>query len=153
MRRSLMGVVLVLAFAGAANASDFVVVNSTDPGVKKGQALDAGAHVAVATGKTLTIMRLSGEITTLTGGPAGVTLPNVRLAATDPARFDNLKALIDPPPPGRTFGARRGGGICPPVASLVTLDDILRVADGPACKAEAREALDAYVAKAGVSAH
>jgi hypothetical protein len=153
MRRSLIGVVLALAFAGAANASDFIVVNSTDPGVKKGQALDAGAHVAVATGKTLTVMRLSGEVTTLTAGPAGVTLPNVRLATADAARFDNLKALIDPPPPGRTFGARRGGGICPPVASLVTLDDILRVADGPGCKAEARAALDAYIAKAGASSH
>ncbi|MGZ5986772.1 MAG: hypothetical protein ACXWK7_17745 [Caulobacteraceae bacterium] len=153
MRRSLVGVVLALAFAGAANASDFIVVNSTDPGVKKGQALDAGAHVAVAAGKTLTIMRPTGEISTLTAGAAGVTLPGPKVAVVDSARFDNLKALIDPPPPGRTFGARRGGGICPPVASLVTLDDILRVADGPGCKAEARAALDAYIAKAGASSN
>ncbi len=149
MRRSLIGVALALAFAGAANASDFIVVNSTDPGVKRGQALDGGAHVAVAAGKTLTIMRLSGEITTLTAGAAGVTLPTVRVAVADSARFDNLKALIEPPPQGRTFGARRGGGICPPASSLVTLDDILRVADGGGCKAEARQALDAYIAKGG----
>ena len=50
---------------------------------------------------------------------------------------------------GRTFGARRGGGICPPASSLTTLDEILKVAEGSGCKAEAREALDAYVAKAG----
>jgi hypothetical protein len=149
MRRSLIGVVLALAFAGAANASDFIVVNSTDPGVKRGQALDAGTHVTVAAGKTLTIMRLSGEITTLTAGPTGVTLPAVRMSVADTARFDNLKALIEPPPQGRTFGARRGGDICPPAASLVTLDDILRVADGAGCKTEARQALDAYIAKGG----
>jgi len=149
MRRNLIGVALALAFAGAAKASDFIVVSSTDPGVKRGQALDGGAHVAVAPGKTLTIMRLSGEITTLAAGPSGVTLPVVRASVSDPARFDNLKALIEPPPQGRTFGARRGGDICPPAASLVSLDDILRVAEVAGCKTEARQALDAYIAKGG----
>lgn len=60
--------------------------------------------------------------------------------------MDSLKALLAPPPEGRTFGARRGG-FCPPVESLTTLDDILRVANTSGCKSEARAALDAYVAK------
>ncbi len=149
MRRVLIGAVMAAAFAGAANASDYIVVNSTDPGIKKGMALDAGARVPLAAGKTLTIMKISGEISTLNGGANGAVVPASRVAVQDAARFDNLKALIDPPPAGRTFGARRGSQICPPAASLVTIDDIMRVADTPGCKPVAREALDAYIAKGG----
>jgi len=147
MRRLMFGVLIAAGLAGMAHASDYIVVNSTDPGIKRGLALDAGMRVPVAAGKTLTVMRTSGEVTTLQGGPAGVTLPGARMAGGDGARFDSLKALIDPPPPGRTFGARRGG-FCPPAASATTLDQILKLADTAGCKAEAREALDAYVAKA-----
>ena len=148
MRRLLLGVLLAAGVAGAANASDYIVVNSTDPGVKRGMALDAGMRVAVAAGKTLTVMRASGEVTTLQAGPAGVTLPGAKLAANDSAKFDSLKALLEPPPEGRTFGARRGG-FCPPAESATTLEEILRMADQAGCKAEARQALDAYIAKAG----
>ena len=147
MRRALIGVVLALGIAGVAQASDFIVVYSTDPGIKRGQALDGGARVPLAAGKTLTLMRASGEITTVQGSASGVVLPGTRLAQADTGRLDSLKALLAPPPEGRTFGARRGG-FCPPVESLTTLDDILRVADTSGCKSEAREALDAYVAKA-----
>ncbi|HEX3700087.1 MAG TPA: hypothetical protein VHV27_05370 [Phenylobacterium sp.] len=146
MRRFLLGVLIAAGLAGAASASDYIVVNSTDPAVKRGTPLDAGARVPLAAGRTLTVMRASGEVTTLKGGPAGVTLPGARLAASDTARFDTLRALIDPPPQGRTFGARRGGAICPPAA---TLDDIVKLADVPGCRAEARTALDAYIAKTG----
>ena len=148
MRRLLIGVLLAAGLAGAANASDYIVVNSTDPSVKRGLALDAGMRVPVAAGKSLTVMRASGEVTTLQAGPTGVTLPGARLASADGAKFDSLKALLDPPPQGRTFGARRGG-FCPPAASAATLDDILKLADQSGCKSEAREALDAYIAKAG----
>jgi len=147
MRRILIGVIVAGGLARAAHASDYIVVNSTDPGVKRGLALDAGMRVPVAAGKTLTVMRTSGEVTTLQAGPSGVVLPGARVAQADSARFDSLKALIDPPPQGRTFGARRGG-FCPPAASAVTLDDILKLADTSGCKAEAREALEAYIAKA-----
>ena len=148
MRRILVGVLLAAGLAGAAEASDYIVVNSTDPGIKRGMALDAGARVPVAAGKTLTVMRASGEVTTLQATAAGVILPGARLAANDTAKFDSLKALIDPPPQGRTFGARRGG-FCPPAASAQTLDDILKLADQSGCNAEAREALDAFIAKSG----
>ena len=146
MRRIILGALLAASVAGVASASDYIVVNSTDPSIKRGMALDAGMRVPVAAGKTLTILRASGEDTTLQAGAAGVTVPGARLAANDSAKFDSLKALIEPPPQGRTFGARRGG-FCPPAASATTLDDILKLADQSGCKAEAREALDAYVAK------
>jgi hypothetical protein len=146
MRRFLTGVLLAAGLAGAANASDYIVVNSTDPSIKRGSALDAGMRVPVAAGKSLTVMRATGEVTTLQAGPTGVTLPGARLANSDSAKFDSLKALIDPPPAGRTFGARRGGALCPDAA---TLDDILKLADTPGCKSEAREALDAFIAKSG----
>jgi len=146
MRKLLIGFALSVAFGGAAVASDYIVVNSTDPAIKRGQAFDAGAKVALGAGKTLTVMRASGEVTTLRGGGAGATLPGARVAAADAARFETLRALVEPPPQGRTFGARRGG-ICPAVESLTTLDDIVRTADSSGCKTVARQALDAYLAK------
>ncbi|HEX7948513.1 MAG TPA: hypothetical protein VF495_27865 [Phenylobacterium sp.] len=139
---------LSLAFGGTALASDYIVVNSTDPGIKKGQAFDAGARVQLAAGQTLTLMRASGEVTTLKGAPAGVVVPGAKLAAADAARFETLRALVQPPPEGRTFGARRGG-ICPAVEALTTLDDIVRVAETSGCKTVARQALEAYLAKSG----
>ena len=146
MRRFIISVLLAAGVAGAANASDYIVVNSTDPGIKRGMALDAGMHLAVAAGKSLTVMRASGEITTLQATAAGVTVPGAKLAASDGAKFDSLKSLIDPPPAGRTFGARRGGALCPDASSL---DDILKLADTPGCKSEAREALQAFITKNG----
>ena len=147
MRRVLYGVVLALGLGGVANASDFIVVNSTDPSIARGQAFDAGARVPLAFGKTLKLMRPSGEVSTVEGAASGVVLPGQKLAANDSARFDTLKAFLDPPPAGRTFGARRGG-FCPPADSLVTMDDIVRVAQTSGCKSEAPTALDAFLAKA-----
>ena len=148
MRKILMGLALSLAFGGTALASDYIVVNSTDPGIKKGQAFDAGARVQLGAGKTLTLMRASGEVTTLKGAAAGVTVPGAKLASADATRFEVLRALVQPPPEGRTVGARRGG-ICPAVEALVTLDDIVHVAETSGCKSVARQALEAYLAKAG----
>ena len=150
MRKLLIGVALSVAFGGAAMASDYIVVNSSDPAIKRGQAFDAGAKVALGAGKTLTVMRASGEVTTLRGGAAGATLPGARVASADAARFETLRALVEPPPQGRTFGARRGG-ICPAMESLTTLDDIVRTAEASGCKTVARQALDAYVAKGATS--
>jgi hypothetical protein len=133
-----------VAFGGAAMASDYIVVNSTDPAIQRGQAFDAGAKVTLGAGKTLTVMRASGEVTTLRGGPAGATIPGAKVAAADAARFETLRSLVEPPPQGRTFGARRGG-ICPAIESLTTLDDIVRTAESSGCKTVARQALDAYL--------
>lgn len=145
MRKLLTGLALSLLFGGAAMASDYIVVGSTDPAIKRGQAFDAGARLPVGAGKTVTLMRASGEVTTLRGSAAGVTLPSAKLAAADAGRFETLRALVEPPPQGRTFGARRGG-ICPAVETLTTLDDIIRTAEASGCKTVAREALEKYLA-------
>ena len=146
MRGAILGVLAALSFGSAAIASDYVVVGSTDPAIKRGTALDAGQRVSLATGATLTVMRASGEVTTLRGAAGGAVVPGARLAAADTARFETLKALVQPPPEGRTFGARRGG-ICPPAATLTAMEDILRVADQAGCKSVAAQALDALVSK------
>ena len=148
MRGALIGAVLALGVGGSALASDYVVVNSTDPAIKRGTALDAGARVQLPAGATLTLMRASGEVVTLRGAAGGAMVPGSRLAAADAAKFETLKALVQPPPQGRTFGARRGG-ICPPAETLTAMEDILRVADQAGCKTVASQALEAYVAKSG----
>lgn len=151
MRKLLIGVVLSLAVGGAAAASDYIVVSSSDPAFKRGQAFDAGARVSLGAGKALTLMRASGEVVTVRGAAGGATIPGGKLAAADAARFETLKALVEPPPQGRTFGARRGG-ICPPVETLTSLDQIVQVAETSGCKTVARQALDAYLAKEGATA-
>lgn len=151
MRKTLLGLALSLAFGGSALASDYIVVSSSNPDIKKGQAFDAGAKVALSPGQTLTLMRATGEVTTLKGAAAGVVVPGAKLAAADAARFETLRALVSPPPEGRTFGARRGG-ICPALEALTTLDDIVRVAETSGCKSVARQALDAYLEKSGAPA-
>lgn len=151
MRKLLIGVALSVAFGGAAVAADYIVVNSTDAAIKRGQSFDAGSRIALGAGQTLTLMRASGEVTTLRGAAGGVAVPGARLASADAARFETLRALVQPPPEGRTFGARRGG-ICPALESLVTLDDIVRVAETSGCKTVARQALDAYLNKTSAAA-
>ncbi|WP_293897770.1 hypothetical protein [Phenylobacterium sp.] len=149
MRRSIVGIaVAIAAMAGAARAADYVVVKSTDPDIKAGLALNGGQKVALGAGKTLTLIAAAGDVTTLKGGPSGATTPARRTAAADVGKLESLRTLIDPPPPGRTFGGRRGG-VCPDPTTLKTLDDILAVqADG--CASAARQALDAL---AGSAAH
>ena len=151
MRKLLIGVALSVAFGGAAMASDYIVVNSTDASIKRGQSFDAGARLALGAGQSLTLMRASGEVMTLRGAAGGVAVPGARMASADAARFETLRALVQPPPEGRTFGARRGG-ICPALESLTTLDDNVRVAETSGCKTVARQALDAYLSKTGAAA-
>jgi hypothetical protein len=127
-------------------ASDYIVVQSNETSIPRGQAFDAGAKLALGAGKSVTLMRATGEVVTLRGASGGATVPGARMAAADSARFETLRALVEPPPTGRTFGARRGG-ICPAIESLVTLDDIVRTAEASGCKTVARQALDAYLAK------
>jgi len=146
MRRALLGLVIAIGLSGMAQASDFIVVNSTDPAVTKGQTFDAGAQIPVGVGKTVTLMRPSGEISTLRGAAGGVRAPGLRVATSDNARFDALRALVEPPPAGRTFGARRGG-MCAPADTLLSMDAILEAAN-TGCKTQAREALTAYIARA-----
>ena len=146
MRRLVLGGLLALMMGGAAVAHDFIVVSSTDPSVHTGQALDAGAHLALAPGKSVTVIRTSGEVVTVQGGARGATLPGLQTAQGDSGRFEALHALFQAPPSGRTFGARRG--FCPGAEALTTLDSILQ-ADKSGCKRASREAFQAYLKKAG----
>jgi hypothetical protein len=134
---------LALSMAGAARAADYVLVSTTDPVLKPGLELDAGEHLALASGRTATLMAAAGDVTVLHGGPAGASVPARK--SGDPARIAALKVLVSPPTGGRTFGGRRGG-VCPDAASLTSLDDILETQAG-GCTAEARQAFDALVAR------
>ena len=145
MRKAILGISLAIAAAaGAAQAADYVVVKSTDPAIKPGVALEGGQRVALGVGRTLTLIAAAGDITTLQGGPSGARAPARRTARADASKLDTLRAVIDPPPAGRTFGGRRGG-VCPAPATLKTLDDIL-AAQTAGCGSAAREALDVLLA-------
>lgn len=143
MRNTILGLLLAVGLGGAAQAADYVVVRSTDPTVKPGLELDAGERLALGAGQTVTIMSASGSISTLRGAAGGVAAPRAG-APADPARLAALKALVAPAPTGSTFGARRSG-VCPDPTTLTTVDQILAVQSG-GCAAQARAALEAYVA-------
>ena len=139
----LLGFMLACGLAGIAQAADYVVVKSSDPGLKPGVELNAGERVALGAGQTATLMSASGSVSILRGAAGGVATPRAG-AQADPARLAALKALVAPAPTGSTFGARRSG-VCPDPATLTTVDQILSVQQG-GCAAQARIALDAYVA-------
>jgi hypothetical protein len=144
MRTAVLGFILALSAAGAAQAADYVVVSSSDPAIRPGQELTGGQRVALGAGQTLRFMDASGNIATLRGAAGGAVAPKAG-AAVDPTRMAQLKVLIDPPPSTRTFGARRSG-VCPDPAILTTLDQILEVQSG-GCAPQARIALETYLAK------
>lgn len=143
MRTAILGILLALGAAGAASAGDYVIVASTNPALKPGTEVDGGQRLSLEPGQTLRLMNASGEVTTLRGSAAGALAPRPG-APADPTRMAQLRVLIDPPPQGRTFGGRRSG-VCPDPATLNSLDQILAVQSG-GCAAQAREALEAYLA-------
>ena len=146
MRALLFGMMLAISAAGAASAADYVVVATTDTSFHTGEALSAGEKVALGAGKSLTLMHASGDVSVLRGAAGGALVPTRRTASADSARLETLKALVGPAPTGRTFGGKRAG-VCPEASTLKTLDDIVQVQAG-GCNAEARAALQAYLAKA-----
>ncbi|MBW8815836.1 MAG: hypothetical protein JF588_20650 [Caulobacterales bacterium] len=143
VRSAVLAAVLALGAAGAAAAADYVLVSSTDPELKPGLELDSGQHLALAAGKTATLMAAAGDITTLHGAASGAVVPSRK--GGDPARLAALKVLVAPPTGGRTFGGRRGG-VCPDAANLANLDDILQAQEA-GCVTEARRAFDDLVAR------
>jgi hypothetical protein len=132
MRAASIAALAALAFGGQAMAADFIVVSSTEPSVKTGQALDAGAHLAVSAGRTLTVMR-----------PSGATGPG------DAVKFAAVQALFKRPPSGHAFGAQRG--FCPGPEALDNIGAIVR-SDQAGCKADARSAFQDYLKAHGVAA-
>lgn len=148
MRGVVLGILLSLAATGLAWAGEFVVISSTDPAIHAGQGLDAGAHLNLGPGRSLTVIRTSGEVMTVQGSAHGVVLPAGAAAQGGGARFQTLQALFQRPPAGRTFGAQRG--FCPGPAAYTTMDAILTAFQN-GCQAEARLALHAYLVRHGVS--
>ncbi len=107
----------------------------------------AGAELNISPGQTVSLIDSDGHVMVLRGSSAGVRAPTARVVR-DIARLETLRALIDPPPEGRTFGARRGGQ-CPAVEVLTSLDEVVRVGEIRECKAVARAALEAVMGRGG----
>jgi hypothetical protein len=143
MGKVILAICLALG-AGAAQAADYVVVKSTAPDIKPGLALNGGQRVDLDSGQTLTLIGASGDVTMLKGANGGAIAPARRTTQADAGKLDALRVLIDPPPPGRTFGGRRSG-VCPDPSNLKTLDDIL-AAQKATCTDVAKQALDALAA-------
>lgn len=140
---------LLGAIAGPAIASDYVVVASTDPAVQRGLELTAGQRLALAPGRTATLMHASGDILVLKGSASGAVAPRGRMASQAEAdRMAVLRLMVSTTP--KTLVAETNGrtrALCPPPTALVTLDGIAE-AGKAGCTDAASAALDAYVAKA-----
>ena len=138
----------VWALAGAAMARDYIVVASTDPGVTRGASYDAGARIALAPGRTLTLMHASGDMIRLKGAAGGVVAPKRQAGQAETERLAVLRLIVAPAerrPQAGLYATRTRSGICPEAASLLTLDAIVQVHKG-GCAAEAAQALEAWVA-------
>lgn len=136
---------LVALSAGAAQAADYVVVASTDPAIARGQAYDGGARLALAAGRTVTVMHAAGNVLTLRGATGGVLLPRREASPDQTSRLATLRFIVSSSE--RQVVARGGrtrGGICPLPEALTTLDDI-RDAAANACADSASQAFEAWL--------
>jgi hypothetical protein len=147
IKTSLIALALGIA-SGIAGAADYIVVRSTDSSIAKGTALAAGARVPLAAGATLTLVSSGGEVVTIKGSTDGAQVPGVAKPG-DSAASAALAALVNKPPPRRSFGAMRGSEKCPSAAALQTMEQILAASREQGCGSIAQAALEAYVEKAG----
>lgn len=134
--------------AGAAAARDYIVVASTDPSVARGAAYDAGAKIALAPGRTLTLMHASGDMIRLKGAAGGVVAPKRQAGQAETERLAVLRLIVAPAekrPQAALYATRNRAGVCPDAAGVKTLDAIVQVHQG-GCTAEAAQALEAWVA-------
>ncbi len=144
-QRVLLGLTLAAVATGAA-AGDYLVVRSSDPAFPRGQALSAGARVALAAGGTLTLMHASGDVVTLKGAAGGVSLPPRAASTPDAERMAVLKFILARAPrDDAARPTRTRSGICPSVEAITTLDAITQVQQG-GCADEAAQALEAFLA-------
>ncbi len=149
LKRCLMVLALGLV-SGIAGAADYIVVRSSDASIARGTALAAGTRLALPAGATLTLVSPGGEVVTLKGSPVGAQVPGVAKPG-DSAAAAALTALVNRPPPRRSFGAMRGSEKCPSAAALQTMEQILAAAREQGCGSIAQAALEAYVDKAGAA--
>ncbi|MBX3485190.1 hypothetical protein [Phenylobacterium sp.] len=137
---------LACAFgAGAALASDYMVVTSSDPAFARGQGFDAGARVALGAGQKLTLMHASGDLVTLRGAAGGVTLPRRMANQAEADRLAILKVMVAPAARQMVGSTRTRSGICPSPESLTSLDAIVQV-QAAGCRGSAGEALETWLA-------
>ncbi|MFM7707844.1 MAG: hypothetical protein ACKO9D_07495 [Gammaproteobacteria bacterium] len=141
-------VAALTALAGIAHADDYIVVRSNEASIAKGSPLAAGSRVALPAGKALTLVSPGGEVVSLQGSAGGAVVPGVSKPG-DSAAGSALTALVNRPPPRRSFGAMRGN--CPGAEALQTLEQILAASKLEGCGSVAQAALEAYVDRAGAA--
>jgi hypothetical protein len=144
MRTTLLGLTFAFALAGAAAASDFVVLSSTDPSFKPGQQLMGGSSVQLASGSQLVLIHASGMVRKLTGAGRPVQLPAVQASNANAHRTEVLKLMVAQPRRTRSLIPPA----CPAPETLTTLDAILEAGEQEACLPLARQALTAYAERA-----
>ena len=144
MRQLLLGSFLAFALCGAAAASNFVVLSSTDPAFKPGQQLAGGSNVALAAGKELVVIHASGVVRKLTGMGRAVQLPAAQASSANDRRTEVLKLMVAQPRRTRSLIPPA----CPAPETLTTLDAILAAGEHEACLPLARQALAIYAAQA-----
>lgn len=149
MKTSLIALALGVASA-VAGAADYIVVRSTDASIAKGTALAAGARVPLEAGATLTLVSPGGEVVTIKGSADGAQVPGVAKPG-DSAASAALAALVNRPPPRRSFGAMRGSAKCPSITALQTLEQILAASREQGCAGISQAALEAYIDRAGAA--
>ena len=143
----LVGLALA-AVSTAAAARDYVVVNSTDPAVVRGQVFAAGARIPLPAGKTLTLMHATGDLVRLKGASGGVTAPKRVASQGDADRLAILKVIVAPADrkaAGLVTMRKTRSGICPAPDQVRTLDAIVQV-HRSGCATDAVEALEARIA-------
>ena len=135
---------LLALSAGAAQAADYVVVASTDPAIARGQAYDSGARLALAAGRTVTVMHAAGNVLTLRGAAGGVLLPRKVASDDQVSRLATLRFIVSS---SERQVAARGGrtrAACPLPEALPTLDNI-RDAAANGCADSASQAFEAWL--------
>lgn len=143
---SLIAGLALAALATAAAARDYIVVSSTDPVVVRGQSYDAGARLALAAGKTVTLMHASGDLVRLKGAAGGIVLPKRAASQGEADRLAILKVIVAPPErqaAGSVAMRKTRSGICPTPDRVNSLDAIVQV-HAAGCAAVAAEALEAW---------
>jgi hypothetical protein len=146
LRRFLAALAGLAAAAAAfpAGARDYVVVASTDPGLTRGQDFEAGARVALAPGRTLTLMHASGDLVKVTGAAGGVVLPRRAANQAEADRLAILRMMVAPAGKQTVGAMRTRSGLCPGPEALTTLDAIVQ-AHAAGCRDSAAKALDAWL--------
>ncbi len=133
-----------LAAGTAAMAADYVVARSNVATIGKGTQFAAGASVPLEDGQVLTLVSSGGEVLVLRGAAGGVRLPALAGGA-QAAAVATLTALVNRPPPRRSFGAMRGKETCPAIETLTTMESILAASAVEGCGTLARDALERYI--------